>query len=358
MLAEDNRVPQELYHFNRIQSLFDPEVINLILRNTASTYERELKKDTKARFCRADSTQYSKRLSGLMKIISEHYTIEGKLILYIDKSNTNPAKAYPTTKEQTDNYVVISESLIEILSDDELLFILGHEVSHIRFHHAVINWIIGTIYPEDQKMPPIIRNEWNIWSRLSEVSADNAGLQLCGDKSSAQSALRKTIPSDNRELESRISCLESSGNIELYYKQIIDRISEDYSEIYANFFEKAFLLISELDGHVCSGEEEFILNRLSFHKYLSDNPVLRRKKISHKQLLKEGKRIAEQFPDKTEELFLNLSALTLKDSKLTQEEYRFLYQIGTKAFGFTPEKVDSLFLSIIRSSIFQPHKEL
>ncbi len=358
MPVDNIRIPQELYHFNRIQSLFDPEVINLILRTTASNYERELKKDTKALFCKADSTEYRDRLNALMKIVQEYHNVDGKIILYIDKSNTSTAKTYPTTKEQTDNYVVISESLLDKLTDDELLFIMGHEISHISFHHAVINWIIGTIYPEGQKMPPIIRNEWNIWTRLAEISADNAGLQLCRDRASAQSALIKTIPADNSELKNRIACLGNGERFELYYKEIISRISEDYSELYANFFEKAFLLISELDGHVCSDEEEFILNRLSFHKYLTDNPVRNKKTVSHRQLLKEGKRIAEQFPDKTEELFLNLSALTLKDNTLTQEEYRLLYEIGTKAFGFTPETVDSLFLSIIRSTIFQPHKEL
>ena len=357
-MFEEIRNPHEQDHYDRICSFFDPSVIALILSNTALDYEERLKTGLDRDFTPLNQTKYRERLSGQLSKALESFRITGDIILYIDRNNGSSVKTYPTTGNETDNCIVISEELISRLDDVELLFILGHEVCHIAFQHAVISWIIETVYPEGQPMPPVIENEWNLWIRLSELSADAAGLKICGNADAASSALRKALPGSTPGLSERIRSLDNISEAENYYNQLITRFSEKYPAIYTDFLEMTIIFISRLDGDLDIEEEEFIINRLSRLRYLGNNPLYLNRRVELREIIEQGKKIAELFPDKTREIFLNLSALSLRDNRITKREYEVLNTIGCEAFGFSPKTIDSMFISVIRSSCFQPYDEL
>lgn len=83
--------------------------------------------------------------------------------------------------------VVLHSALIDSLTENELAFVLGHEVGHIVLGHTCALSIVapfGNIWP-------IWGWAFGAWSRLAEYSADRAGLMASGDLEAACTALIK-----------------------------------------------------------------------------------------------------------------------------------------------------------------------
>lgn len=98
--------------------------------------------------------------------------------------------------------LVIHSSLLELLNQKELLYVIGHELGHIRFKHMLSMEIVSTTYLALNLIPTdFLRNAiGNIaalsflkWSREAEISADRAGLVLVGSKEVAAKTLIKLM---------------------------------------------------------------------------------------------------------------------------------------------------------------------
>lgn len=94
-----------------------------------------------------------------------------------------------------ESVVIIHSATIDHLTEDELLFVIGHEFGHIQNNHAVyrtalyflmnmvsafVQWIVT---------PAILA--LNHWSRRAEITADRAGLLCSQDITVAQRAMAK-----------------------------------------------------------------------------------------------------------------------------------------------------------------------
>ncbi len=127
-------------------------------------------------------------------------------------------KAHAFTTGADDTFLVVSSALIDLMTRDELYFIIGHEMGHIKsnhvLYHDLANWIkhiatvagnftfgIGEIVGMGL-MTAIIN-----WIKKSELTADRAGLIACQDVDVATKALIK-LALGSKKLFSQISINE------------------------------------------------------------------------------------------------------------------------------------------------------
>lgn len=89
--------------------------------------------------------------------------------------------------------ILLSRQAVAQLSDDELLFVLGHELGHCRYGHMVRHTVIGLIRDMNkasdilgQIITDIIEVPLVKWFHCSEFTADRAGLICCGSMQTAQ----------------------------------------------------------------------------------------------------------------------------------------------------------------------------
>ena len=89
--------------------------------------------------------------------------------------------------------VVLQSALLEIMDKDELCFVLGHELGHVRLGHTRLNSLIGGMagIPSPFVASALLSVVFLWWNRACEYSADRAGLLVCGKVSKAISALAK-----------------------------------------------------------------------------------------------------------------------------------------------------------------------
>lgn len=92
----------------------------------------------------------------------------------------------------SENPIIVLESgLIDLCDDDEIMFVLGHELGHVKSNHMlyhmmaqVINYIIDAI-PFGNIAAAPIQYALYYWNRMSEFTADRAGLLCCQNKEAA-----------------------------------------------------------------------------------------------------------------------------------------------------------------------------
>ena len=83
--------------------------------------------------------------------------------------------------------IILNSGLIDLCTDEEIMFIIGHEVGHIKSNHMlyhmmaqVINYFIDAT-PGGTIVAGGLQFALYYWSRMSEFTADRAGLMCCQD---------------------------------------------------------------------------------------------------------------------------------------------------------------------------------
>jgi Zn-dependent protease with chaperone function len=89
--------------------------------------------------------------------------------------------------------VVLYSALFNVMDEDELLFILGHELGHVALGHTWLNSLVGGLagIPAPWSAGAILAVVFLWWNRMCEYSADRAGLLACGKPEKAVTALIK-----------------------------------------------------------------------------------------------------------------------------------------------------------------------
>jgi len=83
--------------------------------------------------------------------------------------------------------IVLTSALVESLSRDELDFVIGHEMGHVRFGHAKY---LSLISPVGRDIP-FISWLYSSWQRKSEYTADRVGYVVTNKTRPAISAMVK-----------------------------------------------------------------------------------------------------------------------------------------------------------------------
>lgn len=89
--------------------------------------------------------------------------------------------------------IVLYSSLFKIMDQDEIQFILGHEMGHVKLGHTWLNTLVGGMagIPSSLGAAAIMELAFRWWNRACEYSADRAGVLACGKPNKAITALVK-----------------------------------------------------------------------------------------------------------------------------------------------------------------------
>jgi Zn-dependent protease with chaperone function len=74
------------------------------------------------------------------------------------------------------SWIVMDSGLVEAMTPMELLFVLGHEMGHVKLRHVFWKTVVGDGRHSFPLLSPILRLVFSGWSRACEYSADRAGL--------------------------------------------------------------------------------------------------------------------------------------------------------------------------------------
>jgi len=114
----------------------------------------------------------------------------GPARVFVAPANTLNAYTFGLSSPKV---VVLHSALLQVMDEDELRFILGHELGHVRLGHTWLNSLVGGMagIPSPFLASTLLAMAFLWWNRACEYSADRAGLLACGKPHKAISALVK-----------------------------------------------------------------------------------------------------------------------------------------------------------------------
>lgn len=115
-------------------------------------------------------------------------------------------------------FLAITHSLLDQLEGDELRFVIAHEIGHVRSQHVLYTTMASYLLDEASRRPSQGASSLLLdlleWQREAEVTADRAGLLVCGDIRAACTALL-TLVVGSRKLAAQMDVQEFVENQEL-----------------------------------------------------------------------------------------------------------------------------------------------
>jgi Zn-dependent protease with chaperone function len=129
-----------------------------------------------------------------------------KLAAVIDEAATHlqvePVEVYVIGSKALNAYtfgisspkvIVMTDSLLKVLDSDELQFVIGHEMGHVKLGHTWLNSIIGGLagMPSPYLAFAVLHLAFRSWNRACEFSADRAGMLANGNPRKAITSLIK-----------------------------------------------------------------------------------------------------------------------------------------------------------------------
>ena len=102
-----------------------------------------------------------------------------------------------TTGFGDDTLIVLKSGAVDLLTEEELRFVAGHEFGHIKSGHVIYHQM-ANMFNEAMSLLPLVGNLAEpikylllYWDRMSEFTADRAGLLACQDIDVAIQAIVK-----------------------------------------------------------------------------------------------------------------------------------------------------------------------
>lgn len=217
--------------FSSDLKLFNDCLANESIKKIRDDYLNHRHEDSYRKHLLGHSLKISKKLSPklhrMVMEAAEKVGFKNKQIeVYVYNSPDQNATCYYDGQNQI--ILTFSSALLQSMSDDELNFVIDHELGHAVFEHSSLP---SSGIAEDAKCSASDAMMLMSWSRRAEISADRMGLYVCADKDAAISSFLK------------LSCGVSSPIIDFdlqeYSKQIQDLKSlstnlEDTSLCYAS----------------------------------------------------------------------------------------------------------------------------
>lgn len=317
------------------------------------------------------------------------------------------ASAASSQEEDEPHLVNLNSGLVNALDEDELRFVIGHELGHIISKNIDIKGVIEFVFPHFQNIPLLLYNKISLWDKLSELTADRYGLIACGDPSKCVSAFFKmssglslehyklnlaTFLEENEKLlESfkkentinvashpmnpiRIKALENFAQSTVYQTILDEKTIKEDPVLTSHMEELTNLLLvirnSELDQHrslfiaaaglVMAGvdeqmkkqEYELIIHRLAnfliFPEELLQSII--NQKAQYTVFVQSASTIMQYNPAERDPMFEFLIGVAMSDNELFTKEINFLYETGANLFKYSEKEIAQKIGHVVRGN--------
>ena len=104
--------------------------------------------------------------------------LKGQIEIYVNQDSHFNAACYPPVKEKV--LLVVTSALLEKFSQQELAFVIGHELGHYLFEHTrfPVDYIL---HNNGGSLSPLHAMKLYAWIRNAEITADRVGMICCRD---------------------------------------------------------------------------------------------------------------------------------------------------------------------------------
>ena len=283
--------------------------------------------------------------------------------------------------------VNVNSELFNLMSEDELRFVVGHELGHLINQDTALKRLIWFVYPPQTTLPPVtLQYKIHLHDNLAELVADRYGYLACENLGACVTAFFKMASGlDLERMQVGISDLlvDNSKHLDYllhgggmsHYDHPVNPIRVEAINLFANaenqieldrgmdeliqillkvgngpldgpmsvFLATSGIIAANIDGNVTKEEYEHILRSLSnsniFPRAFLDDIL---KKDVDALFQESVNQILEYNPSLKPALLDYIVGVVLADKDIAEKEVNFIYHIG-KLLGLSVKEISVIF---------------
>ena len=115
----------------------------------------------------------------LCQSVEERLHITDKVIYQVDNREFITGSSSVSGNNKYPSVVSLSAGAVNTLNENELSFLIGHELGHVISHDGLVRFFFSKLSPQ-AKVPRNILHDMHVLDLLAELEADRFGYLACG----------------------------------------------------------------------------------------------------------------------------------------------------------------------------------
>ncbi len=211
-LELEKQIGEQIY--NALQGSVVEEVLRKINRSNSDAYWRSNME--------GHSLKVEKELLSdvydLCHEVQDKLGFKEKVDFYITGDSTVNAFSVAAEKEDEPHIVNINSALFDLMTKDELKFVIGHELGHLINRDTALGRLIYFVFPEGAQIPVTLQYKIRLHDQLAELVADRYGYIATGKLNACVTAFFKMASGlDLEKMNVSIDALIADNNKRLEY---------------------------------------------------------------------------------------------------------------------------------------------
>ena len=312
---------------------------------------------------------------------------------YITGDSTVNAFSVAAEKKEEHHIVNINSALIDLMSEDELRFVVGHELGHLINRDTALSRLVMFVFPEGSKPPITLQYKIRLHAQLAELVADRYGFMAVGKLEPCVTAFFKmTSGLDLQKINVSIEALlkdnmkhldyflndkgqshathpvnpirvqainlfatagsqeELDGGLDQLISILLKVGNGEQDEQLARFIASSGLLLSDADGEVSKEEREMIIDNLGAIKVFPSAYLDEIEKGDVMEIFNDSvAKIMQINPGLREGMMFYMTGVVMSDKRITRDEMEILMHYGRK-IGYTDIEIANIVASAIQRS--------
>lgn len=332
--------------------------------------------------------------------VKDRLRFTGDIDFYITSDNSVNAHAYNSDDEMRPHIIDINSGMFNLMNEEELKYVVGHEIGHLINNDAAISSLFKFVYPDDEAMeecPSFLKKRVELYDQLAELSADRYGYMANENLDACVTAIFKMASGLNLEkmnvsIETLIS--ENNQRLNFFLKENgvsggshpVNPIRIHALELFANaktqmaltrgmnelvnvlqsfiygdldfalaqFVTAAGIYVSLIDGKRDKLEEDFILSEIADFCLFPFKMLKQVEKGDYMKTLDESiDAVLAMAPDMRINLLNYIIRIVLADNELDEKEMQIIYDLGMRKLGFSEKEIAEQ-LGVHIHEVFRP----
>lgn len=385
--------------FEQIYKSMQGDVIKEIIKATRIPSKQNYWKDSLEGHSIKVDEKLLKRFNNLFEEVKEKLGFKEKVDFYITGNSEVNAFAIMAQDKDEAHIININSALIQLMTDEELKFVIGHELGHLINQDARLLNLVTFVF-QNGEIPVLLLHKIRLWQQLAELVADRYGYMATGNLNVCISAFFKMssgldfdkmgidfesfIEENNKRLkyfkeEEGLSCDDHPINpirveaIHLFSKAKSDKELTEKMESLINillkvrsseldrnlsiFIATAGLIVASCDGAIDANETDQILDSLAALQIFPIQYIEELSKQNVSEKFEESvSKILELDPTLRDTMLLYIMGIIIADKRFDKKEIELLYNIGENVLGYSRKEIAHYFASAIQQG-FTPSYE-
>lgn len=375
-LELERQIAEQIY--NALQGPIVEEVLKKLPTSSSDAYWRSNMEGHSLKVER----DLLKDIYDLCHSVKDKLGFAGKVDFYITGDSTVNAFSVASESEDEPNIVNINSGLFDLMTREELKFVIGHELGHLINKDTALARLINFVFPPTSSVPVTLQYKVRLHEQLAELVADRYGYMATEDLGACVTAFFKMASGlDLAKMNVSIDALIEDNNKRLSYflndkgmsrashpvnpirvqalnlfatSQSQEQLQEgmnqlisillkvgdcELDEYTARFIASAGIIIANIDGEIAEKEVNQIIGQLAElkifpHKFLDE---IAQGNVS--EIFSDAvENILRINPAMREGMLSYIISMVMSDQKIDKEEVDFIYKFG-ESVGFEEMEV-------------------